>query len=580
MFEIMYKVFKINQDLKGKYTASLIFGFFESLMANFTLAMIFVALWAIFTGYPIDTMFSVYIFAGLVFGIVLRALFKFAVNSRQQGTGFIIFAQERKKIGDRLKRYPMGYYAHDGVGTISSVLTGDMSQIEDTGVGAMGNYVAGVITTIVFVLIVTILDWRVGLIYIAFLLLAWLVLAMVRRSSITGAFDHLEAAKNMVASVIEYVKGLPVIKAFNLAESNQKKIFKDFKAYHNVQLGYEVHLIHLITVSWIVTSLGVSAIIFGSALFEMQGSLIAPIAVLLMIISFKLFDAIQLMSILTATISVSGDALARFEKVKEMPIIDADGKNISLDKFNIEFSDVRFSYDEDSREILRGINFSVPENTMTALVGKSGSGKSTIVNLIARFWDVSSGSISVGGRDIRELTIDSLYENIAMVFQKVYLFNDTIYNNLVYGKPDATMDDIITACKKARCHDFIMSLPDGYDSMVGEGGGKLSGGEKQRISIARAILKDAPIVLLDEATASIDPENESFIQEAISELIKNKTLIVIAHKLSSIKFAHQILVVGDGQIAEQGTHDELLALGGEYSKLWNLRMKSQSWEIS
>ena len=384
--------------------------------------------------------------------------------------------------------------------------------------------------------------------------------------------------KEMTSSVIEYIKGMPIIKAFNLIKGNHRKTSKAFMDFHDIQLGYEIIIINIMTASYMITSLGTGAIIYFSGNFEFNGVIAIPIAILAIMMSFQIYAPIMLMLQTVATISIAGDGLERYENVMELELIDENGTDKELKCFDIEFKDVHFGYGP--REILHGVNFKIKEGTMTALVGKSGSGKSTIVNLLARFWDVSSGAITIGGTDIKELSIDSLYKNISMVFQKVYLFNDTIYNNIVFGKKDATREDVITACKKARCHDFIMSLENGYDTEVGEGGNTLSGGEKQRISIARAILKDAPIVLLDEATASIDPENEAFIQEAISELVKSKTLIVIAHKLSSIKFANQILVIDDGNISELGTHDELIDLDKQYAKLWKLRKESQSWEIN
>ena len=258
--------------------------------------------------------------------------------------------------------------------------------------------------------------------------------------------------------------------------------------------------------------------------------------------------------------------------------IDADGKDIKPDNWDIEFRNVNFGYD--SRRVLNDVSFRIPEKTSTAIVGPSDSGKTTICSLIARFYDPDSGSVTLGGHDLREFTCDSLLSNISMVFQNVYLFNDTIRANICFGKPDATEDEMIEAAKKARCHDFITSLPNGYDTVVGEGGGTLSGGEKQRISIARAILKDAPIIILDDATASIDPENEHLIQHAISELTKGKTVITIAHRLATVRNADRILVVNDGRIAESGTHEELIERNGIYKRFTDIREKAEGWRIS
>ena len=577
MFKIMYKIFKLGGGLKKKYIFSIIFSFIESGFANFPLGMLLIGLYAILDNKLTPTL-CLQLFIGLVIGIILRAVFKYLVYSKQQGTGYIIFADERKKMAERLKRYPMGYYSEDGTGTITSVLTSDILQIEDAGIGAMGNFLASYIGTLVSIIFVTLLDFRIGIILTIFLILSAIILIYLRRRSISGAYTMQQRQLEMTSSIIEYIKGMPIIKAFNLIKGNHKKTSKAFLKFHDIQLGYEIVIINIMILSYVIISLGTSAIIFAGGNFEFHHTIAIPIAILAIMMSFQIYAPVMLMLQTVATISIAGDGLERYEKVMAMDLIDENGKDIPLNNFDVEFKNVGFGYDK--REILHNISFSCKENTMTALVGRSGSGKSTIVNLLARFWDADSGSITIGGIDIKDLTIDSLYKNISMVFQKVYLFNDTIYNNIVFGKKGSTREDVINACKKARCHDFIMSLENGYETELGEGGNTLSGGEKQRISIARAILKDAPIILLDEATASIDPENEAYIQEAISELVKNKTLIVIAHKLSSIKFANQILIINDGNISEKGTHEELLALNGEYAHLWDLRKQSQSWEIN
>ena len=268
----------------------------------------------------------------------------------------------------------------------------------------------------------------------------------------------------------------------------------------------------------------------------------------------------------------------QLDALKEGSYIDKDGKELVLNHFDVKFCHVDFGYDE--RKVLRDVSFTIPEKTSTAIVGPSGSGKTTICSLIARFYDVDSGSILVGGHDVKEFTCDSLLKNISMVFQNVYLFHDTIRSNICFGKPDATEQEMVAAAKKACCHDFIMALPDGYDTVIGEGGGTLSGGEKQRISIARAILKDAPIIILDEATASIDPENEHLIQAAISELTKGKTIITIAHRLATIEHADQILVVDDGRIVQCGTHTSLMCQKGRYRSFVETRERAEGWKIT
>ena len=294
--------------------------------------------------------------------------------------------------------------------------------------------------------------------------------------------------------------------------------------------------------------------------------------------SFSIFASLEPISDSAHTLGVIDDAMDQLDALRSENFIDADGRDITLDHYDITFSGVNFGYD--SRQVLKDVSFSIPEKTSTTIVGPLGSGKTTICSLLARFYDPQSGSITVGGHDLREFTCDSLLSNISMVFQNVYLFNDTIRANILFGKPGATETEMIEAAKKARCHDFITALSNGYDTIVGEGGGTLSGGEKQRISIARAILKNAPIIILDEATASIDPENEHLIQQAISELTRGKTIITIAHRLATIRNADQILVVDDGRIAETGSHDQLIRRSGLYKRFTEIRERAEGWRIT
>lgn len=288
-------------------------------------------------------------------------------------------------------------------------------------------------------------------------------------------------------------------------------------------------------------------------------------------------DAVMSSGVIARTILLDRMAGDKLESLENAEYIDQDGKDITPTSYDITFQDVSFAYDK--RTVLHDVNFTIPQNTTTAIVGPSGSGKSTLCSLIARFYDVDAGKITLGGTDIREFTCDSLLKNISMVFQNVYLFRDTIRNNIKFGSPDASEEQMIAAAKQARCHDFIMALPDGYDTVIGEGGSSLSGGEKQRISIARAMLKDAPIVILDEATASIDTENEHLIQEAISALTHGKTIITITHRLATIENADQILVIDGGTVVQKGTHKELLKQKGTYQDFIRIREQAEGWRI-
>ena len=349
------------------------------------------------------------------------------------------------------------------------------------------------------------------------------------------------------------------------------KAIDDSKKIHlKIEWGYiPANALHLFALKC-----GSVGLALASCLMCLAGQMSFYVMLMFVFFSFSIFASLEPISDSAHTLGVIDDAMDQLDALKNENLIDADGKDIKLLHYDIEFKNVDFGYD--SRKVLKDVSFRIPEKTSTAIVGPSGSGKTTICSLLARFYDPQSGNISVGGHNLKEFTCDSLLSNISMVFQNVYLFNDTIRANICFGKPDATEAEMIEAAKKARCHDFIMALPNGYDTVVGEGGGMLSGGEKQRVSIARAILKNAPIIILDEATASIDPENEHLIQQAISELTRGKTIITIAHRLATIQNADQILVVDDGRIAEAGTHEELVKREGLYKRFTQIREKAEA----
>ena len=387
-----------------------------------------------------------------------------------------------------------------------------------------------------------------------------------------------QANRDMTGAVIEYARGLAVVKSFGKSGASMQSVtdaIADSKRIHlKIEWGYlPGNALHLLALKC-----GSAGLALAAAMQCLRGKMTLSMTLMFIFFSFSVFASLEPISDSTHTLGVIDDAMDQIDALRGESLIDADGKDVRLDRYDIEFKNVDFGYD--SRQVLKDVSFTIPEKTSTAIVGPSGSGKTTICSLLARFYDPQGGSISVGGHDLREFTCDSLLSNISMVFQNVYLFNHTVRASILFGKPDASEEEMIAAAKKARCHDFIMALPNGYDTVVGEGGGTLSGGEKQRISIARAILKNAPIIILDEATASIDPENEHLIQQAISELTRGKTIITIAHRLATIQNADQILVVADGRIAERGTHAELVKQDGLYRRFTEIREQAEGWRIA
>jgi ATP-binding cassette subfamily B protein len=577
MLGIVRRILKVADEFAGKLKMAFVFGFFEGISSNVPIFAILYVLTKIVN--ETISIEDVWIGGGIaLIGLILRYIFRRLVLIYQSGTGYEIFERERIKIGDRFKRFPMGFFSEGNMGDISAIITSDLTFIEMWAMHAVDKVVNAYVSIIIGCIFLLILDYRIALISIVVIIAALFILRRIQKIGKEQAYIRQETQSKLVSAVLEYVQGISVIKAFNMSGDKSKATKENFEKTRDNSLKFEKKFIPDNFIYESCFSVGIALTIFSVTSFCINKTLDMSIMLMMVIFIFQLYLPIKAIGVMTAKIRIMEAGLDRYEAVKNTEIIDEDGRDIKLDRYDIEFKDVTFAYEE--KEVLKNISFKIPERSMTALVGASGCGKTTIANLIARFWDVQKGQVLVGGVDVKEMTCDSLLSNISMVFQKVYLFNDTILNNIKFGKSDATYEEIIEAAKKARCHDFIMELENGYDTVIGEGGSTLSGGEKQRISIARAILKDAPIILLDEATASVDPDNEKHIQMAINELVKDKTLVVIAHRLSTIRNADQILVINEGELAESGTHDKLMLEKGQYNDFWQRRMKAKSWEIS
>ncbi len=583
MFQTVKRIIDWCGEFKGKLYAGFVMTFFSHIFTAMPLALaaytIGLLIESVQNGTSFDTSWiwkSILIQVGLVF---FRFLFDYFRARLQEPIGYQLTARDRLAVGDALKRVSLGYFQQVSTGNILNSITTGLSTLEGMGIRMIDNFVGGYLNFLVIFLALLICSPVTSLIAFAAAALSFAFLMVISHYSHKNAPVEAQANQDMTGAIIEYARGLAVVKSFGktgAAMDSVKRAIHDSKKIHlKIEWGYVPgNALHLMALKC-----GSVGLAMASALMCLSGQMDFSMALLFLFFSFSIFASLEPISDSAHTLGVIEDAMNQLDALKGEHFIDADGADIPLQHYDIQFEQVQFGY-EAKRPILKDVSFRIPEKTSTAIVGPSGSGKTTICSLLARFYDPQSGSISVGGHRLQEFTCDSLLSNISMVFQSVYLFHDTIRANICFGKPDATEAEMIAAAKKACCHDFIQALPNGYDTIVGEGGGTLSGGEKQRISIARAILKNAPIIILDEATASIDPENEHLIQAAISELTRGKTIITIAHRLATIQHADQILVVDDGRIAEAGTHAELMQKNGLYRRFTEIREKAEGWQIA
>ena len=483
----------------------------------------------------------------------------------------------RMKLGEKLKRAPMGYFSSNRLGDITAAVTTTLGDLETSSVTILEAVAGGFIHAFIIGIWLLTYEWRIGLLMIAGLLMSLIIYARTQKAGEKYSPRRQAAQAGLVTGVLEYIQGMTVVKAFGLGERAGKTVDNVIYESAEANIVLEKVFSSLAAAFQTVFKFIRAAIVIAAPYLLFNGRIDAEKCLLLLVASFMIYSSVELAGSTAAVARVIDASLDRLEKISDMPLLDEKGEEQTPDNYDITVKNISFSYD--TNEVIRDVGFSVPQGTSCALVGASGSGKTTLCSLIARFWDVDKGEILLGGINVKDYTCDSLLKNFSIVFQQVYLFEDTIENNIRFGKPDATEEEVIMAAKKACCHDFISAFPEGYQTKIGENGATLSGGEKQRISIARAILKDAPVVILDEATASVDPENEQELQEAIEELTKNKTLLMIAHRLNTVRRADKIIVLDKGQIAEEGTHGELMKQEGIYKKFVDIRKEAIGWKV-
>ena len=513
----------------------------------------------------------------MVVSVVGRAACSYWSTNAETETGYFMVAEKRIHIGDRLRYIPMGYFNDNSLGNITAVVTTTLSDVENNAARCLVSVIGGFLNTLGLCLGLTVADWRLGLLAIAGILAYLGVTELSQRAMLKTGPARQHAQMNLVEAVLEYIQGMSVVKSYGLDKDSGQAVQRTVDESCDKALSLEKSVVPWMGLRQVVVRVFSVAIAVCALAFYSGGTLSLARCLLMLVASFMLYAELESAGNMADNLQMLGASMDKANSIDDTPVMDIDGAELTPADTSVEFQDVSFAYGD--RTILDHVSLTVPSGSITAVVGPSGGGKTTLCNLIARFWDVQSGKITVGGYDVREYKLDSLMKNISMVFQSVYLFNDTVENNIKFGRPDATHEQVVAAARAACCHNFIMALPDGYDTVLGEGGGSLSGGEKQRISIARAMLKDAPIVILDEATASVDPENEAELQAAISALTRGKTLIMIAHRLNTVRNADQILVLSGGHIVQRGTHQELMAQGGLYADFVGVRQEALRWKL-
>lgn len=565
MFALISRMLRLSGRYKKRIQLAFVCAFVEQILSKMPIFFAFLVL----AGFASGTMSSarcLVVGVILVCVVVLQAVVHYASDRLQSAAGYMIFADQRIALADHLRRLPMGYFTAGNIGKISSVLSSDMVFVEEVAMSTIANMMSYLLSAGVLTVFMFWLDWRLGLIALAVTLLANVVARRMNVVSLKEAAARQEQGERLTDAVLSFVEGIGVIKSYNLLGAQSAALTESFARSRDVNASFERRMTPWTTGLSILYGAGIAAI-FGLAVYlEQTGALSLAYLLGVLLFVFDLFGPLKALYGEATRLTVMNAALDRTCDVlveTELPDTGTAHLPETTAGDEIVFENVSFSYDG-KNDVLHDISFAMPPRTMTALVGPSGGGKSTIANLLARFWDVGTGCVKIRGVDICDVPLAELMDQISMVFQRVYLFQDTIYNNIAMGRPDASEEEVIRAAKKARCYDFVTALPDGFQTIVGEGGATLSGGERQRIAIARCILKDAPIVILDEATASVDVDNERYIQEAISELVRGKTLLVIAHRLHTIRDADQILVVAGGRIAQRGDHASLSDQPGIY----------------
>ena len=610
MFGTLIKFFKFcDEENRKKFTGSIFVGILNSLFMAFRIAAVAVMLRGVIgtaiEGQPFETK-TIWLSFGImcvsmVGGIITRKI----TSMWQCEGGYRTCAKKRIEIAEHLRYLPMGYFNENSLGEITSVTTNTMESVGDVATRAVMMVFQGLLDTSLIIVMLFFFDWRIALVALAGFGLFEFVNLFMRLAVKNVSADKIRDDAAEIGKVLEYIQGIAEVKAYNLVGKRSRELNDVINRRKKTLVKMEMRCIPVSNIQSLVAKLSGVAMMITSLYFYLADSMALADCATMLVCSFMLFNALEAGGNYSALLRTIDLGVTKASKILSLPTMNIDGSVSEKEPHGLDFANAKseniknekplgfsnpcgnsslidahnvdFAYEK--RKIIDNISLSIPEHSTTAIVGPSGGGKTTFCHLLARFWDVDKGRVTLDGKDVRDYSMDNLMKNYSFVFQNVYLFHDTIANNIRFGQPEAPMEKVIAAAKKACCHYFISQLPNGYDTVIGEGGAALSGGELQRISIARAIMKDSPIIILDEATANVDPENERDLMKAIEELTREKTVIMIAHRLKTVRNADQIVVIDKGRIAEQGKHDELVAKGGIYARFIDSRKEAVSWKL-
>lgn len=576
MFKTFRKYFAFGGSYAGYLKRGMAFSVLNSFFEGWQMIALAVVLFALADGTLGESSAWTALFVMLVSiaGCFVTAHFKSKNFCRGN---FSMTGEKRTQIGDKMRYLPMGYFNENSLGAIAGTMTNTLDDIQNAGGQVYANVISGFVFSLIMAVMLLFFDWRLGLIVVATIGLFLVINAIMQRAARRLSGRRVAAQSAIVGVVLEYLQGMGVVRAFSLTTKAQSKLDAAIAECEHMNILIELRLLTFSILQSVVAKASSIALCLVSTWCWIAGTMNAGTCLVAIVASFMVYGKLEMSGMFASLLRQIDICMDKVNAIRTTPSMAEGTQVVRAGSLDIAVDDVSFGYE--GRTVIDRVSLAIPARTTCAIVGPSGSGKTTLTRLIARFWDVDKGRITLGGVDVRDWKVDDLLANFSMVFQGVYLFDDTIENNIKFGRPDATHDEVADAAKRACCHGFIEGLPDGYATRLGEGGAALSGGERQRISIARALLKDAPIIILDEATANVDPENERDLQSAVAQLTQDRTVIMIAHRLKTVRDANQIIVLDGGRVVQHGTHDALMEEGGIYADFVDMREKAIGWKL-